>query len=124
MGRSWESSEPVSAERRRAAYFEVSRRLGASRSPGEAARIIVEVAQELLGWDACTMDLYSPETKQVQAVLAMDSFDGGPVDVPPAYTACPPSPVFARVIREGALMVLRPGMPIVTEGWVPFGDTS
>jgi PAS domain S-box-containing protein len=124
MGRSWESPEPVSAERRRAAYFEVSRRLGASRTPGEAARIIVEVAQELLGWDACSLDLYSPETNQVQAVLTMDSFDGGPVDVPPAFTACPPSPVFARAIREGALLVLRPSMPIVTEGWVPFGDTA
>jgi PAS domain S-box-containing protein len=124
MASSWGSPEPISAERRRAAYFEVSRRLGASRTPGEAARIIVDVAQELLGWDACTLDLYSPETDQVQAVLAMDSFDGGPVDVPPAYTACPPSPVFARVIREGALLILRPSPPIVTEGWVPFGDTA
>jgi PAS domain S-box-containing protein len=124
MGRSWDPPEPIGAERRRAAYFEVSRRLSASRSPVEAARIIVQVAQELLGWDACSLDLYSPETNQIQTVLTMDSFDGEPVDVPPAFTACPPSPVYTRVIQEGALLVLRPGMPVMTEGWVPFGDTG
>ena len=69
----------------------MSHRLGATRTPEEAARIIVGVAQELLGWDACTMDLYFPEADLVQAVLTMDSFDGAPVDVPPAYTTCPPT---------------------------------
>ena len=90
MGRAmpdgWESAEPGRAERQRAAFFEVSRRLSAARTAEEAARIIVGVAQELIGWDACTLDLYFPETNQVQDVLTMDSFDGGPpVDVPSAY---------------------------------------
>ena len=79
------------AERQRAAFFEVSRRLSAARTTEEAARIIVGVAQELIGWDACTLDLYHPETNQVQDVLTMDSLDGGPpVDVPPAYTQIDP----------------------------------
>ena len=46
----------------------------------------------------------------------MDSFDGPPVDVPPAYTTCPPTPMFARVLREGALLILRPGPRSLTEG--------
>ena len=70
------------------------------------------------------MDLYSPETNLVQDVLTMDSFGGPPVDVPPAYSACPPTAITREVIREGARLILRPDAPVSTEGWVPFGDTT
>src|SRR5215212_1312185 len=107
MSRGWESAEHRRAERQRAAFFEVSRRLTAARTPEEAARIIVAAAQELIGWDACSLDLYDPETDQVQDVLTLDSLDGGPpVDVPPAYTQTTPGPMFARTLREGATLIL------------------
>jgi two-component system, cell cycle sensor histidine kinase and response regulator CckA len=124
MSSSWESAEHRRAERQRAAFFEVSRRLSAARTPEEAARIIVGVAQELIGWDACSLDLYDPETNQVQDVLTMDTVDdGSPVDVPPAYTQTTPGPMFARILREGATLILRPtGEP--TDGLVTFGNTS
>ena len=118
MSSSWESAEHRRAERQRAAFFEVSRRLSAARTTEEAARIIVGVAQELIGWDACSLDLYDPETNQVQDVLTMDTVDdGSPVDVPPAYTQTTPGPMFARILREGATLILRPtGEP--TDGLV------
>jgi len=124
MTSGWERAASSRAERTRAAFLDMSRRLGATRTPEEAARLIVGVAQELLGWDASTVDLYAPETNQVDAVLTMDSFDGPPVDVPYPYTACPPSPILMRVIREGALLILRPAPVAEGEGWIPFGDTS
>jgi two-component system cell cycle sensor histidine kinase/response regulator CckA len=124
MPSSWESTEYPRAERTRAAFFEVSRRLSAARTPEEASRIIVAVAQELLGWDACTLDLYFPETNQVQDVLTMDSFGGPPVDVPSANTTTSPTPMFARVLREGALLILRPDEAIVPDDLIPFGDTA
>src|SRR5919112_2441633 len=108
-------------DRARAAFFEVSRRLGAARTPEEAARVIVGVAQELLGWDACSFDLYFPETRRIQAVLSMDAFDGTPVDVPHAYTATTPGPMTERVLRDGAQLVLRPGASAGGYGLVPFG---
>jgi len=124
MSSGWESAEHRRAERQRAAFFEVSRRLSAARTPEEAARIIVGVAQELIGWDACTLDLYDPETNQVQDVLTLDSLDGGPpVDVPPAYTQTTPGPMFARILREGATLILRPTAE-PTDGLVTFGDTG
>jgi PAS domain S-box-containing protein len=122
MPSAWESAPR--AERTRAAFFEVSRRLSAARTPEEAARIIVAVAQELLGWDACTVDLYFPETNQVQDVLTMDSFDGPPVDVPAANTTSLPTPMFARVLREGALLILRSDAEVTPGDMVPFGDTG
>ncbi|HET9040857.1 MAG TPA: PAS domain S-box protein, partial [Gemmatimonadales bacterium] len=124
MPSGWESAEHRRAERQRAAFFEVSRRLSAARTAEEAARIIVGVAHELLGWDACTLNLYHPETNQVQDVLILDSVDGGPpVDVPPAYTSTTPTPMFARVLREGATLILRPSAE-ATDGLVAFGDTG
>ncbi len=111
-------------ERTRAAFFEVSRRLGAARTPEEAARIIMDVAQELLGWDACSLDLYSPDSRRIQAVLSMDSVEGPPVDVPHAYTATTPGPMTERVLRDGAQLVLRPRISTDADGLVPFGDTG
>ena len=111
-------------DRARAAFFDVSRRLGAARTPEEAARIIVGVAQELLGWDACSFDLYSPDSRRVQAVLSMDSLDGAPVDVPHAYTSTTPGPMTDRVLREGAQLVLRPQQSPAANALIPFGDTG
>ncbi|HKT59626.1 MAG TPA: ATP-binding protein [Gemmatimonadales bacterium] len=112
------------AERTQAAFFEVSRRLSAARTAEEASRIIVAVAQELLGWDACTLDLYFPEINQVQDVLTMDSLDGTPVDVPSANTTSIPTPMFARVLREGALLILRSDADMEPGELIPFGDTA
>ena len=54
----------------------------------------------------------------------MDSLDGGsPVDVPPAYAQLTPGPMFARVLREGATLILRPTEE-PTDGLVTFGDTD
>ncbi|MBW8839415.1 MAG: PAS domain-containing protein, partial [Gemmatimonadetes bacterium] len=50
---------------REAALAGLGHRLSAASSPLEAARIIVGVAQELLGWDACSLDLYSPESDTI-----------------------------------------------------------
>jgi two-component system cell cycle sensor histidine kinase/response regulator CckA len=119
----WSGDVPR-AERTRAAFFEVSRRLSAARTAEEAARIIVGVAQELLGWDACTLDLYHPETNQVQDVLTMDSFDGPPVDVAAANTAAIPTPMFTRVLRDGALLILRPDPDHDPTVMMPFGNTA
>jgi len=124
MANTWLPPESRGGERTRAAFFELSHRLSAARTPEEAARIIVGVAQELLGLDACCMDLYSPEADLVQDVLTMDSFGGPPVDVPPAYNSCPPTPIIRRVIQEGALLILRPENPGPMDGWVPFGNTA
>jgi len=122
MPSAWESVPR--AERKTAAFFEVSRRLSAARTAEEAARIIVAVAQELLGWDACTLDLYFAESNRVQDVLTMDSFDGPPVDVPSANTSSLPTPMFARVLREGPLLILRPESSQESPELIAFGDTT
>ena len=50
-------SERRRAELRTAAFANLGRRLNAARTAREAGEIIVGVADELLGWDACLFDL-------------------------------------------------------------------
>ena len=120
-----QSAEAGRAERQHAAFFDVSRRLSAARTPTEAARIIVGVAQDLFGWDACTLGLYHPDTNQVQDVLTLDTLEdgSGPVDVPPAVASTTPGPMFSRILREGATLILRP-RDEPTEDLIMFGDTG
>jgi PAS domain S-box-containing protein len=69
------------AERTRVAFSELGRRLSAARTPEEAARIIVQAAQDLIGWECCSLDLYLPDRDVIQAVLTIDTLGGPPVDV-------------------------------------------
>src|SRR5207247_415279 len=49
------------AEQRGHAFQELGRRLNAATSPHEAARIALAVADDLLGWDACWLELWNPQ---------------------------------------------------------------
>src|SRR5258706_28912 len=49
------------ADRRAAAFSNLGRQLSAARAHSEMARIVMETANELTGWDACMFDLYSAE---------------------------------------------------------------
>nr|MBA3553467.1 PAS domain S-box protein [Gemmatimonadales bacterium] len=111
------------AERVRVAFSELGMRLSAARTPEGAARIIVQAAQDLIGWDSCSVDLYLPERGTVQAILSMDSFDGPPVDVPHAYLEGPPGGMTLKVLQHGAQLILREGAPPrAAEGLIPFGS--
>jgi PAS domain S-box-containing protein len=108
-----------------AALLDLGYRLAGVGTPEEAARIIASVAQDLLGWDAYSLDLYFAETDTVQAVVSMDRIgDGEPVDVPHAYVSGPPGPMTRKVLAEGAQLILRDAASPPGEGLTPFGAVS
>ncbi|HEX6864661.1 MAG TPA: PAS domain S-box protein, partial [Thermoanaerobaculia bacterium] len=109
--------------KREAALADLGHRLSAASSPLEAARIIVGVAEELLGWDACSLDLYSPENDTIQAVLTMDSIEGRRMDVPHAYPNGPPGPMTRTVLSDGSQLILRETPEDPDAGLMPFGDS-
>jgi PAS domain S-box-containing protein len=110
------------AQRLQTSFTELGRRLSAARTPDEAARIIVQVAQEMVGWDSCSLDIFLPDHSGIQTVLTMDTLGGPPVDVPPAYPDGPPSTMALRVLQEGAQFILREPEPGPTDGLIPFGN--
>ena len=69
-----------------------------------AARIILDVAGSLIGWDACYLILYDPEIRgKPRPLLAIDTADGEriiQIDVAPGK----PSENMLRAIREGGFI--------------------
>jgi PAS domain S-box-containing protein len=127
VGLAVDITERKRAAKQVAAFAELGRRLGAARTPAEAARIIVDAADELLGWDACSLDLFDEKTGRVHPVLTVDLVAGERTAVEHAYSDTPIGAFARRVIAEGALLVLRPPADeAATEpsGLVPFGDTA
>jgi PAS domain S-box-containing protein len=112
------------AELRLATFTELGQRLSSASTLESAARIIVDSARRVLGWDACSIDLCDPETHHVTPILNLDVLDDKPVDVPPAYSGSNADSIVHRVIREGALLIQRTGSQVQDDGLRPFGDTG
>jgi PAS domain S-box-containing protein len=107
------------------ALLDLGYRLAGVRTPQEAARIIAAAAQDVLGWDAYSLDLYAAETDTVRAVVSMDRVgDGEPVDVPHAYPSGPAGAMTRKVLAEGAQLILRDAPAADADGLTPFGEVS
>ncbi len=95
------------AELRLRSFSNLSNRLNSTRTAKEAAQIIVDVADQLVGWDACICYLYSAEADIVSHVLNVDLIDGKRVEGPPVDDKSHPSPMARRAITEGGQLILR-----------------
>lgn len=116
-------------ERRRtetalAALSKLGQNLASAATPMEAARVIGKTAEELFGWDAFTLDLYSAQDDQIQTVLNVDTIEGHRIDVPCATAAATPSAMARRIIESGAELILREQPAEMLPGTAAFGDTS
>jgi PAS domain S-box-containing protein len=117
-------TERVAAEERGAAFANLAQQMSAARSARAAAQIMLDVADELLAWDACTFDLYSPETNRVHHVLNADTIDGQKTNFSAQSDHEPPTPLAAKAITDGAQLLLRDQRDGMRPEGRPFGDTS
>jgi PAS domain S-box-containing protein len=117
-------TERKEAECRTLAFASLALQLSGANDAVEAARVIVDVAQDLCGWESCSVDLYYAELDRIDAVLTVDVIDGQTVDIPPAYTGRAPSPMAQRVITEGRQLILRDEAAPGTGDLVPFGNVN
>ena len=119
-----EIAERKRAERVSAAFSTLGEKLSATTHAPEAARIILDVADDLFGWDACFIDLYSAEQDQIHAMLNMDTIQGRRVEVPSTGTDQPPTATMRRVFDQGALLILRQERDLEFSDFTPFGDMT
>jgi len=119
-----EIADRKEAERRLAAYGKLGHRLSAAKTAREAARIIVEVADELLGWDACLCHMYSAAEGVVHNVLSMDVINGERKQCRAPHDHEPPSPLVKQAIEKGGFLLLRELGDKLTTTRIMFGDTS
>jgi PAS domain S-box-containing protein len=113
-------SERERTERRSQAFAALGRQLASAMNAKEAAQIIAAVADEVLGWDAFVLNLYSPTTKQVEYILSYDIIDGQRSEVPlPNGRA--PTPIAQRVFA-GEQLLLNNDAPVNSLELRTFGD--
>ncbi|MGA2174444.1 MAG: response regulator [Verrucomicrobiota bacterium] len=98
--------------------------LSTARTVREAGQIIVDVADRLLGWDACQVDLYSPDTDMLTHVLNADLIGGQRKECIPNYQHRLPSPLARKAFQEGGQLVLKSNPREMQPGELPFGDTT
>jgi PAS domain S-box-containing protein len=112
------------SEHREETLTKLARRLSAAASAAAAAHLIASAADELIGWHACSLDIYVPDEDLIFPVINIDTVEGRRIDVPPAYTGRAPSAIVRQVFSQGAQLLLR-SMPLeFPPASVPFGDTS
>jgi PAS domain S-box-containing protein len=90
------------AEKRSLAFSALGQQLSAAATAEAAARVIAEVSDELIGWDAFILSLYTADSDTITRVLAFDIVDGQRVEVPPVLGTPAPGPLTRRTIDAGA----------------------
>jgi two-component system, cell cycle sensor histidine kinase and response regulator CckA len=112
------------AEARISAFSKLGQQLSASKTARAAAEIIVEIADQLLGWDACLLDLYSAADDTLTQVLYQDEVDGKRTVCSPDFTHRPPSQLARKAILEGGQLVLKEKPGEMLPGGFAFGDAA
>jgi PAS domain S-box-containing protein len=111
------------AEARAQAFSLLGQRLSAAATPEAAARIVIDVADRLVGWDACWLDLYDAATDTLHPVLRLDEVDGKRVDLGGGRVG-PPGDVLGGVIRDGGRLLLREPEEAADPSLRTYGDVQ
>jgi two-component system, cell cycle sensor histidine kinase and response regulator CckA len=117
-------TERKRAESRTAGFASLGQRLSTAKTAKEAGEIIVDVADELLGWDACVFNLYSAAENRVSHLLTIDIIDGRRTECQPRHPYPPPADVTKRTIEQGGQLILRDRPKVMRPENVPFGDET
>jgi PAS domain S-box-containing protein len=123
-GTSEDITERKRAETRSAAFANLAHKLSGAMTPLDAGQIIAQTAQDLFGWDSCTLDLYDAEHDVIHPMLNVDTIGGKQVDVTPFISGRKPTPRGRRVINHGPELILRKEPFVFDNDVVPFGDKS
>jgi two-component system, cell cycle sensor histidine kinase and response regulator CckA len=87
---------------------QLGKRLGEASNTEVAAMLILDTAQQLLGWDAAWLHLWGERQERLIDTVSMDTINGEITRVAPNPGALiAPTPTGLKVMREGAQMILR-----------------
>ncbi|HWD19431.1 MAG TPA: GAF domain-containing protein [Verrucomicrobiae bacterium] len=107
---------------REKALSELGRKLAVATTVAEAARIILDSADYLFGWDAAYLNLYAAEPDVLTPVINLDTVDGKRGEVPFGYPAGKPTPMAREIIDNGPKLIRRTPHAASGPPLLPFGD--
>jgi PAS domain S-box-containing protein len=107
-----------------AVLSELGSKLSSATSAQEAAKIIVEVAGDFFGWDACTLNLYSPDEDKIFPVLTVDTLRGQKLEIPNAEIDPRPTTRTRRILNSGPELILRDQTFVAPDDGILIGDKA
>ncbi|MDB6029088.1 MAG: sensor protein fixL [Verrucomicrobiales bacterium] len=119
-----EASQRKRLERRNAAFLKLGQSMSAATTAYAAAKIIADVALELFGWDAYTLDLFSAETNDTIPILYCDTINGQRTEVQVNQPREKLTRRALRIISKGSELILKPDDRSDSQNESFFGDTS
>jgi len=114
------------AECKAKAFFTLASKLSAASTPREAAKIIVDVADDLIGWDSCSIYFYDARCDLHTNILMMDIVDGERTEVDSREGVTRrPGGLSRQVVANGKpILYLRPEPRFDKTQSEPFGDRN
>ena len=109
VGVSEDITERRHAEQRISAYVNLGQKLSQAANSKEAAKVIIDTADQMLGWDSCFLISYWPEEDRVHPILGVDIIEGKRVASSDYPSPNEPGPLVRKTISEGKLLILRTG---------------
>ena len=117
-------TERKRSELRTAAFAKLGQRLSAAKTAKEAGTIIMDVADNLFGWDCCLFHLYSAHENRLSNLLCLNLINGRRMECKPPGFPRPPTELARRVIEQGGQLILRDQPDSMPVEAMHFGDTS
>lgn len=122
MGILQDITERKQAEIVAMAFSRLGRNLSCAASREDAARIICEIADDLFGWDACSLQVYSSSDDTVFSIFEVDTFEGKRVPSK-GRVRRKPTELHQRIFKSGAELILRDASSFLP-GSTAFGNHS
>ncbi len=107
---------------REAAFAALGHKLSGAITPKDAARIILDTAQGIFGWDAGAIRLHDATKKQAESIIDVDTIDGKRVEVDVPASENIISPIMRKVFAQGPQLILRKKSEESGKDFLPFGD--
>ncbi|MBE0544982.1 MAG: PAS domain S-box protein [Verrucomicrobia bacterium] len=115
-------TEQKRVARQRDAFEQLGYRLNSAIDAEEAARVILDIASGLFGWDAGYVHMYSPQDDKIIPILTLDTLNGQRQIVQLSNLERDPSPLMRSILARGARLTnLKPDAATAVD-YHPFGD--
>jgi PAS domain-containing protein len=112
-------------EKVREIFSVLGEKLNAALAPRDAALAILDAADQLFGWDAAFVDVYSAADDRFHPVVRFDVKDRERVEVKHGSATVTLTPLREQLFSKGPLLILRREEPDAAEEWLlSFGSAE
>ena len=105
-------------------FLQLGRQLSSAITPFDAAKVIVEAADALIGFDVCVVELHLPDEDQMLVLLQMDIINGTRTQLVSDRMKWNVTARIRRTMNGNGELILRTPTSIIEKDFKPFGDTA